>query len=200
MNWFTLFKKAVYGHDSPFNDELDQLLPNYDPYNRKRKSTNDLEDTKNTQFDEGVGGFEGFDNKDGKGRSEGLGETRDFVQMYEDMTRDSLLDKYDEGYTGSAPSTTTSPSGAIMDSPASNGEGFMENQSSASGLQSSPSPLGERATTQRKAKEPDLDTQKNRLPGGTLPPIKPLPRIRRSNTISPLEKAWAFQIKKGRVL
>ena len=172
-NWYTqMLKTARYGQDTVRDDERDQLLPSWNPYGKK-KSPNQLGPNMNTLGDQGTG----------------LGDTRDFIELYDEMTHENLLDQYDEGAVQSSPSGRSAPLDMISDEPQSHGD-----------YDSGDSVLGEGETTARMAEEPNLDNKPNRLPGGgnfTAP--KPFPRNRRSSVVSPLEEAWAYQVKKGRI-
>jgi hypothetical protein len=172
-NWYLRLITARWGNQRAFEDADDQLRPSYNPYG-KQKSPNDLHPPMNDLGDNG----------------KGMGDTRDFIEQYDDMTHESLLDQYDEGLADQAHDTNTPPLDTIMDTPQSNGDSLYGDQMH---------PLGENQQTLRKAKEPYLDNKPNRLPGGgNFTPIKPLFRNRRSSVVSPLKDAWAWQTKKGR--
>ncbi len=173
-NWYTrMLKTARYGQDTVNEDERDQLLPTWNPYGKK-KSPNQLGPNMNTLEDGGTG----------------LGDTRDFIEQYDEMKHESLLDQHAEGAVQSSPAMNGAPLDTISDEPMNNGDS-----------EYSHSPIGEHEQTLRKAEEPWLDNKPSRLPGGgNFPTPKPSPRMRRSSVVSPLEEAWAHQIKKGRAV
>ena len=171
-NWYVLLKKARYGQDTVNFDERDQSLPSWNPY-AKKKSPNDLGPNMNTQFDGGTS----------------MGDTRDFGEQYDEMHHESLLDQYDEGAVQDSQYLNDGPLDTIADEPMNQGDNEFTH-----------SPIGENAQTLRKAEEPFLDNKPHRLPGGgNFPTPKPFLRNRRSSVLSPLESAWAYQVKKGAV-
>lgn len=174
-NWYIISKLAMYGHDTVNDDEQDQLLPIRRVVNPLEKQKQD----KNRLGDQGTG----------------LGDTRDFIEMYDEMQHESLLDQYDEGAVQNSTALQSAPLDTITDEPMNQGDAEYQNDPIGSH-----SPIGENAQTLRKAEEPWADNKPNRLPGnGGLPPApKHFPRNRRSSLMSPLEAAWAYQVKKGR--
>jgi hypothetical protein len=161
-------KTARYGQDSGQLDELDQLLPNWNPYGNKRKSPNELTDTKVKPFDI---------SKEGPNNGLARSPKDDGIdRLYEGLKETTLLDQHDDGSLDSSQSGRGDEFDMVSDSPQSYGsdDGELSN-----------SPLGENARVLEKVRQNRNEIKDNhpdRLTGNRLH-VRPKPfnEKRRSN-------------------
>lgn len=181
-NWYMVVKIATHGRERR-DDVLDQMLPSWNPYAPRRKSPNEMVDTKNRAGDATP-----------EGPNDGSMNGQGYNAIFDDIRHETLLDQYDDGSIANSPTTQDAPLDAVYDPPMNNGDGP---------TQLPQSPLGENKTVARMVEQqdpnnPHKDNHAGRLPGGRLVQTpKPFRRTRRSMSGGPLDEAWSYLFKKG---